>query len=251
MLLVLDIGNTTIHGGLFQAGALYQAFRFPTPTSHRRLPLMRKLKKVLKGLGTDCETIEGAIFCSVVPALDRVVSDVLSGLCGKRPKQITHTAKSKVKNALAIPAQLGADILVGAHQAVVQVGAPVIVIDMGTATTLTYIDADARLTGGVILPGVITSFADLVSKAAQLESVAFAKPAEVIGKDTATALQSGMYYGTLAQLNGLLEKLWAERGDCPVLLTGGLSAHLANDIVNAEYAPNLILNGLAGLYQAN
>ena len=147
---------------------------------------------------------------------------------------------------------MGADILVGAVGAVNKYQAPVITIDMGTAITICYVNSNKELLGGIILPGIKTSFNALFKKASKLEEVGIEKPMSVVGRDTASSIQSGMVYGMASTIDGLIRKVKEENGDAKVIITGGESRFILNVLEeNVIYDENLLLDGLKVMYYKN
>ena len=147
---------------------------------------------------------------------------------------------------------MGADILVGAVGAVNKYQAPVITIDMGTAITICYVNSNKELLGGIILPGIKTSFNALFKKASKLEEVGIEKPKSVVGRDTVSSIQSGMVYGMASTIDGLIRKVKEENGDAKVIITGGESRFILNVLEeNVIYDENLLLDGLKVMYYKN
>ncbi|MDD4387882.1 MAG: type III pantothenate kinase, partial [Bacilli bacterium] len=152
------------------------------------------------------------------------------------------------------PKQLGADILVGIVGGYCKYGAPLLVIDMGTAIKFFYLNQDKELLGGIIAPGIATSFSNLVSKASKLEGVKIDVPPSIIGKDTVTSIQSAMIYGTASMIDGIIRKIKKEMNNdkIKVIITGGesklIAPFLEEKVIHDE---NLILEGLSIIYYKN
>ncbi|MDD4000647.1 MAG: type III pantothenate kinase, partial [Bacilli bacterium] len=193
------------------------------------------------------------IIASVVPGLDIIFEKMINKYLGLEALFVGPGVKSGIHIRTDNPKQLGSDILVGVVAAYYKYGAPAIIIDMGTAITLFYVDEDKELHGGVIVPGIRTSYAGLFSKTSRLEEVRPEKPLNVIGKDTVTCIQSGMLYGTTSMLDGLIRKMKKEIGkNAVVVLTGGealaIKDFLEEDVI---YDQHLVLDGLRMIFNKN
>ena len=198
------------------------------------------------------EDVEGIIVASVVPQLDKTIERAFEKYLGKKAIFVGPGIKSGINIKLDNPKQLGADILVGAVGAVNKYQAPVITIDMGTAITICYVNSNKELLGGIILPGIKTSFNALFKKASKLEEVGIEKPKSVVGRDTVSSIQSGMVYGMASTIDGLIRKVKEENGDAKVIITGGESRFILNVLEeNVIYDENLLLDGLKVMYYKN
>lgn len=255
MILCTDIGNTNIVLGLFESKDSIlpiQKWRLHTNTNLTADEYSVKIMQLLEYAKINSTEIEGIIVSSVVPQLDLVFSNVFQKLFNKKVFFVGPGLKSGIKIKLDNPKQLGADLLVGAVAAVNKYGAPVIVIDIGTAATISYINANKEFLGGVIMPGIKTAYSGLFANTAKLESVKAAKPEKVIGKDTITSIQSGMVFGYASMMDGMIKKIKAEQGDAQVVMTGGETRHIL-DILEEKviYDDDLLLEGLKTLYTKN
>ncbi len=153
------------------------------------------------------------------------------------------------------PKHVGADLIVGAKGALHSVGAPVIVVDLGTATTIVAVDGDAVFQGGVIMPGINIAAKALADGAAQLSRIELAKPEHVICKETIPSIQSGLIYGNVGAVDYIVKRMKKELGESeniPVVATGGLSTMIADDSETITHVDkNLILDGLYHIYKAH
>lgn len=252
MLLCVDIGNTSIVLGLYKDDSLIESFRIQTNIYQTADEYGIKILSILDKLNFKKEKIDGIMISSVVPQLDTTFKLLSKKYFNLDSKFVGPGIKSGINIRIDNPKELGADLLVGAVGAVNKYGAPVIVVDMGTATTLFYINDKCEFLGGMILPGIKTSFNALFQKASKLEEVAISTPKNVICKDTVGCLQSGMTYGMASMIDGAIRKMKEEAGNSKVIITGG-EARYINSVLEEEviYDENLLLDGLKILYNKN
>lgn len=252
MLICIDIGNTNIVFGLYEDNKLVESFRFQTDIYQTIDEYSIKLMQTLNALNVKKEDIEGVIAASVVPQFDKTIERAFEKYFDKKVIFVGPGIKSGINIKLDNPKQLGADILVGAVGAINKYNAPAIVIDMGTAITFCYVNDRKELLGGIILPGIKTSFNALFKKASKLEEVGIETPKNVVGRDTVSSIQSGMVYGMASTIDGLVRKLKKENGDAKVVITGGEARFILN-VLEEEviYDDNLLLDGLKVLYEKN
>lgn len=211
------------------------------------------IKNVLSLYGEDAKDIEDCIISSVVPSVGASVSNAVSKLCEIVPMMIGPGVKTGLNIKIDNPAQLGADLVAGAVGALSKYTLPCIVIDMGTASTISVIDKNGSFLGGVIAAGVNLTLKALAENTAQLTSIHIEAPRSVIGSNTVDCMKSGLVYGTAAMLDGLLERIENELSDsAAVVATGGLAKeiipHCNHTIV---YDENLLLEGLREIYYKN
>lgn len=252
MLLCVDIGNTSIVLGLYDEKKLVQSFRLQTNIYQTSDEYAIKILSILDNNKINRNDIDGIMISSVVPQLDSVFSALCKKYFNIDAKFVVPGIRSGINIRIDNPKELGADLLVGAVGAVNKYGAPIIVIDMGTAITLVYVNKDKELLGGAILPGLKTSFNALFQKASKLEEVGIAKPNKVIGRDTVSSIQSGMTYGLASMLDGIIKKMKEEQGEAKVVLTGGEARFIITSMEEeAIYDENLLLDGLRILYNKN
>ena len=211
------------------------------------------IKNVLSLYTEDAKDIEDCIISSVVPSVASSVSNAVSKLCEIVPLMIGPGVKTGLNIKIDNPAQLGADLVAGAVGALSKYTLPCIVIDMGTATTISVIDKNGSFLGGVIAAGVNLTLKALAENTAQLTSIHIEAPRSVIGSNTVDCMKSGLVYGTAAMLDGLLERIEDELSyPAAVVATGGLAKeiipHCNHTIV---YDENLLLEGLREIYYKN
>jgi type III pantothenate kinase len=201
----------------------------------------------------DRHGIEGSIISSVVPSVTGTVQKAVLQYLGITAMLVRHDMNTGLEFALPEPEKLGSDLIVDAVAAVNEYPLPLIVIDMGTATTLSVVDRQRRYLGGAIMPGVGVSHDSLVSRTAQLPDIALTPPERVISNHTVDCMKSGLLYGTASALDGLVERMQAELGEpCTVVATGGLAGTVV-PLCTCKMVTDddLLLKGLMILYHKN
>jgi type III pantothenate kinase len=253
MLLAIDLGNTTTVIGLFADEALVNHWRISTRWPQTSDELGVVFKQLLDSQATYASQIEAAIISSVVPPL----TDSLVSMCERyfniKPLLVDSSLELGLILCYDNPREVGADRLVNAVAAYERYGGPLIIVDFGTATTFCVISSEGEYLGGCIVPGVNISAEALYRSTAQLPKVEIAKPPRVIGKDTVTSIQSGLFYGCISLVDGMIERIGAELGSVPkAVATGGLAervGHYSKYI--KEIDPWLTLKGLRSVYERN
>ncbi len=253
MLLAIDIGNTNITLGAFEDSALSFTARLATDSMKTADQYAVEIKNLLSLYGLEPEGIEDCIIASVVPAVGKSVSQAVSKLCHIVPLMLGPGVKTGLNIKIDNPAQLGADLVAGAVGALDAYTTPCVVIDMGTASTVSVLDKKGTFLGGVIAAGVRLTLKALAENTAQLSAIGIEAPPSVIGANTTECMQSGLVYGTAAMIDGLLERITEELGESPtVVATGGLSKEIiAHCKANILYDENLLLEGLRVIYEKN
>lgn len=253
MLLVLDMGNTNITVGVFDGDRLVVESRLATDFRKMEDEYAMKLADILRLYDLRREDIDGAIFSSVVPSLDRALRNAIRKVADVTPLQIGPGIKSGINIRIDNPAQLGADLLVGAVATVAKYGTPCLLWDLGTATKVSVIDRDGAYRGGAILPGVRTSLDSLSRAAALLPAVSIEVPPTVIGTNTVDCMASGTVFGTACIIDGMSDRIEEELGyPTTVVATGGLAAEIVPQCRRKIlHDPALLLHGLRLLYQKN
>lgn len=253
MLLAIDIGNTNITLGAYNSNILTFTARLATETRKTDDQYAVEIKQLLSLYNIGTDDIEDCIISSVVPAVGKSISRAVSKLC----QIVALTLGPGVKTGLNIkidnPAQLGADLVAGAVGAIDAYKMPCVVIDMGTASTISVLDKQGTFLGGIIAAGVRLTLKALAENTAQLTSIPIEAPKSVIGTNTTESMQSGLVLGTASMIDGLLEKIIEELGEVPtVVATGGLSKEvIAHCKTNIIYNENLLLEGLRVIYEKN
>lgn len=253
MLLALDLGNTNITIGIFEQGELLLESRIATDRQKMEDQYAVELLDILRLYRLNVSDFEGAIISSVVPPLNQVIRRAVEKVTGVVPMVVGPGTKTGINIRIDNPAQLGADLLVGAVSAVAQYGAPCIVWDLGTATTVSVIDKDGTFRGGTIMAGVGVSIASLVARASQLPQISLEAPEKVIGTNTVASMQSGAVYGTAAMIEGMSERIEEELGyPATLVITGGLGSEIASHCKKRViYNDTLLLHGLYSIYEKN
>lgn len=243
MILVCDIGNTNITAGLFRGKRLVYKTKFPTSKVKR---LRRLLNQNLSLKGIVFSQIEAIVICSVVPRALTSLKASFKSLKNIPVYCLGENLAAPIKNLYARPKQVGQDRLVNAYAAARFYGAPLVVIDFGTAVTLDVISKNREYLGGMILPGLELSLDALSARAALLPKVKLARPKEFIGRDTKSSMLSGVVYGFAALTDGLSQRIKKKIGDsAKVIGTGGninLMAQYCQSLDKID--PDLTLKGL-------
>ena len=250
MLLALDVGNTNVTIGVYDGEELLFVSRMATDSARMEDQYAIELLDILGLHKVDREAITGAVLSSVVPKLTEYISAAVKRIFGFRPLVVSYESLEGLKISIRHPETTGPDLIAGYVAAKELYGCPCIVIDMGTATTITVIDKDGALLGGGIVPGVGISLDALTSRAALLSSISLDTPAHVIGRDTVECLQSGMVYGTASMLDGFCDRIEEELGyPCRVVATGGLAGQVVRCCRRkVELSDTLLLDGLKLIY---
>ena len=253
MILVIDIGNTNIVAGCVEGKNI--PFRERLSTAHRatRLEYSVLLKTAFDMYGIDYRDIEGAIISSVVPSVTNIVREAIEKLCGINVMVVGPGVKTGISIVIDNPAQLGSDLVVDAVAGLEEYPLPQIIVDMGTATTVSVINKEKQFLGGAILPGVAVSHEALIGRTSQLPKVAFEKPKKIIGSNTIDSIKSGILYGNAGAIEGIVDRFEEELGEkCCVIATGGLAKVIVplckRDIIVDE---DLLLKGLMLIYEKN
>ena len=253
MILAIDIGNTNIVIGCIERDKIL--FNERVSTNHRATDLEYaiQIKTIIEIHNIDGNGFEGAVMSSVVPSVTGVVARAVKKLLDIDTLIVGPGIKTGLRILTDNPAQLGSDLVVDAVAGVNFYKAPLIIIDMGTATTMSVIDKDNNYLGGVIIPGMRTSLDALVSGAAQLPKIRLAETDTVIGRHTAECMQSGIMNFTASGIDGCIERIQDELGcKCTVVATGGL-AGLVTPLCKQQiiYDDDLLLKGLMVIYRKN
>ncbi|TRZ49172.1 type III pantothenate kinase [bacterium] len=246
MLLAIDIGNTNINLGLFSGRRLKKRCFIPTKEKNY-CPRLNKF------LGKRKKTIQDVIICSVVPKSSQALAKDLKRLFGKRPIIIGKDINVPIKNLYRRPRQVGQDRLVNAYAASMLYGAPLIVVDFGTAVTFDVISKNKEYLGGMILPGLGISLDSLAEKTALLPRITLSRPREFIGRDTKNSMLSGIVYGFAAMTDDLASRIKRIIGrKAKVIATGGNIGLMANYCRKIDKIdPDLTLKGLALICNRN
>ena len=253
MILAIDIGNTNIVIGCIDENKTYFVERLRTDSSKTAREYALDLKNVLELYGITREDLNGSIVASVVPPVSTTIRQAMEKVTGQKPLMVGPGVRTGLNIKVDNPASVGADLIVAAVAAVRDYPAPLIIIDMGTATTMTVVDRNGNYIGGVIIPGLQVALDSLVNRAAQLTKISLDVPSQVIGRNTLNCMQSGSLYGTAAMIDGMIDRMEAELGEpATVVATGGLARFvmpLCNHQIQMD--DGLLLKGLWIIYQKN
>ncbi len=253
MLLAVDIGNSHIVVGLFRNSEMLADWRIST----RREATSDELGAVLRALFAEAKIdhreVDGMIVASVVPDLDEVLTTTSRKYFSCEPLFVGPGVKTGMPILYENPREVGADRIVNAVAAMARYGAPVIVLDFGTATTFDVVGPGGEYLGGVIAPGLGVSAEALFNKAARLHRVDMRKPSAVIGRSTEQSIRSGLFYGYAALVEGMVRRIRSELGeDAPVVATGGLAPIFEPEMdFLREIDPRLTLEGLRLVWEKN
>lgn len=256
MLLAIDIGNTNIALGVFHGNKKKKNFNYSLLTSWRLTTLLSatmdeygiKILELMRHTEIKKREIEAIAIASVVPTLTSVFKEGSKKYFKLTPWIIGENLKIGMTNLYEDPKEVGADRIVNAMVSYSKFGAPLIVVDFGTATTFDCVSKKGDYLGGIIVPGPILSAESLYLHTAKLPRVELAKSNHLIGKNTVESIQSGLYFGYLSLVDGIVERLRAELGEeCRVVATGGLAFLMAEDskyIKRELVFPDLTLEGV-------
>ncbi|MBQ6376058.1 MAG: type III pantothenate kinase [Lachnospiraceae bacterium] len=253
MLLAIDIGNTNIVLGCLDEETICFRERLSTDHSKTALEYALSFKNVLELHGIAPEDISGAIVASVVPPITELMTEALGKFLPCRVRIVGPGLKNGLNIRMDNPAQVGADLIVGAVAGIHDYPCPLALIDMGTATTVCVIDQDKTYIGGMILPGLRVSLDSLTSRTSQLPRIGLDPPKRLIGKNTVECMKSGILYGSASMLDGILDRIEAELGmEVTAVATGGLAGRIVplciHEIVLDD---DLLLRGLRYIYEKN
>ena len=249
-ILTIDIGNSNICIGCVNDHQVEFVERMHSDRNKTDLEFAVLVKMVLDLHEVELNGLDGSIISSVVPPLTDLLCRAIEKLTGIRSLIVGPGIKTGMQ---ILPQGVGADLVVGAVAAIEHYGAPAIIIDMGTATTMTVVDENRNFIGGIICPGVALALQSLESSAAQLPHIQMTAPKKVINTDTAESMQAGVVYGNAGTIDALIDRMHTELGyDTNVIASGGLAPlivpHCCHDIIIDD---ELLLKGLDTLFYKN
>ncbi len=253
MLLAIDIGNTNIVIGCLKDDEILFNARIATDRLRTSDQYGVEIKNMLEAFGVKREDITDCIIASVVPPVFNSVYTGVIKVIGKQPMVVGPGLKTGLNIHVDIPSQVGSDLIVAAVAALHEYPAPLVLIDLGTATTIEVIEPENVFIGGLIFPGVMVSLDSLTNRAAQLPGISLDKPKQVVGKNTVDCMRSGMMYGTAAMLDGVIDRIAEELGHTSTIVaTGGLAQFITplckHEIILEK---DLLLKGLNIIYKKN
>ena len=254
MIICLDIGNTNIKYAIFDGDKLVLSFRVATEHKKTSDEYGGQLISILSNNKIKPENITGGIISSVVPQLDYTIERMFNTYLNIKPLQLAPGIKTGMNLKVDNAKEVGADRVVNNVSAVRKYGAPLIIIDFGTATTFNVIDSKGDFIGGVIAPGIKGSLDSLVNGTAKLPRVEIERPSSVIGKNTITNMQSGIVFGFAGLVEYIVKKIKRELKceNVKTVVTGGFSEVIAKEISCIDHVDKLLtLEGLKYLYDLN
>lgn len=253
MILAIDIGNTNIVIGCIDGEKVCFVERVSTNLAKTELEYVVEFRTLFELYHIGMEEITGSIISSVVPPLNNIIKNGLEKMFHQAPLVVGPGLKTGLNILMDNPAQLGSDLVVNAVAGLHYYGAPIVMIDMGTATTISVVDEKKNYIGGMILPGVKVSLDSLVNRTSQLPRISLEPPKKVIGRNTIDCMKSGIVMGQAACLDGMVERIFDELGyEAPVVATGGLAGSIVPYCKKKIVCDNeLTLKGLGLIYHKN
>jgi type III pantothenate kinase len=253
MILAIDVGNTNIVLGCIEAGKIEHIVRLHTDANQTDAEYAVKLKQLFDLYGVRAADFEGAIYSSVVPPINRALLAAVRAVTGLDCMVVGPGIKTGLNLRVDDPGTVAGDLVVGAVAAIHCYGSPALVMDLGTATTITVIDRDNGFRGGAIMPGVKLGMAALASGTSLLPDISIAAPKKVIGTNTVDCMRSAAVYGTAAAIDGMIDRMEEELGyPCRHVATGGLAQAIVaccrHEIVCDD---DLLLKGLWIIWEKN
>ncbi len=253
MILTIDIGNSNIVLGGVEGDEIRFEARLRTDATKTSDEYCIDLKMILEVYGVSKSDIEGTIIASVVPQVLNSMQTAVKKLTGKAALVVGPGLKTGLNIQIENPGQTGADLVVGAVAALREHKAPLIVVDMGTATTMMVLDKNSAFVGGCIMPGVKISLDALTDRTALLPGLQLDQPKKAIGRNTIDCMRSGIMLGAACMIDGMIQRMEEELGyETTVIATGGIAKFVVpmcrRPII---YDKDLIVKGLAALYRDN
>ncbi len=253
MILTIDIGNTNIVVGGIDKDKTHFIERISTVRTKTELEYAIDIKLLLDINKIKADQIEGGIISSVVPQITNIVKIAAEKILKTEVMVLAAGVKTGLNIKIDNPAQLGADLVANAVAGINNYPVPLIIIDMGTATTLSVVDEKKQYIGGMILPGPRISLDALTARASQLSGISLEAPKNIVGKNTIECMKSGIVYSNAAAMDGMIERIEEEIGSkATVVATGGLAKsiipHCKREVILDE---ELMLKGLYIIYEKN
>ena len=253
MILAIDVGNTNIVVGCIDDRKTYFIERLSTNRTKTELEYAVDLKNVLDIYHIKKTEIEGCIISSVVPQITNIVKLAAEKILKKNAIVLGPGVKTGLNIMMDNPGQLGADLVANAVAGLNEYPVPFIVIDMGTATTVSVVNNKKQYIGGMIMPGVQISLDALTTRASQLSGISIEEPKKIIGKNTVDCMKSGILYGNAAAVDGIIDRIEEELGQkVTVIATGGMSRKIIPHCKRKMIMDgDLLLKGLQIVYEKN
>ena len=253
MILTIDVGNTNVVLGCVEDGVVVSRSRLATNTSDLPNDYAMKMRQSFAFDSIDYHEFEWAILSSVVPQVNRAIRSAVRKLTGLECIIVGAGIKTGVNVKIDDPGTLAGDLITGTVGALSMYQPPIIIVDMGTATTIVAVDKDGAYIGGAIVPGVNLSFEALSQGTSLLPNISIEAPRKCIATNTVDSMKSGAVFGTAAMVDGMIDRMEEELGQsATVVATGGLSGGIIPYCKHEiKHEPDLLLKGLAILYQKN
>lgn len=253
MILAIDVGNTNIVLGCSDGENIYFKGRLATDMQKTEMEYAVMFKNIFDIYDVDLSRLEGAVMSSVVPPLNKVLSRAVHAVTGFVPLEVDIHKNTGLTTDVDSAEEIGSDLIVEAAAAIERYKLPIVIIDMGTATTFWVINKQGTLCGGAFMPGVKISQEALSERTSKLPGISFSDVSKVIGKNTVDCMKSGMVYGNAAMIDGMLDRIEAELGEkLTAVATGGLAGgiikHCRRSVILDD---DLLIRGLWIIYQKN
>ncbi|MEA4973285.1 MAG: type III pantothenate kinase [Candidatus Metalachnospira sp.] len=253
MILVLDIGNSNIVVSGLEGESVVFSGRMKTDKNESTEDIAAHIDFILKLNNIDAVSVEGAIFSSVVPCINDKAESAIEKLTGKKPLIAGKTADYGLNILMDNPQRVGEDMLVDTVAALNQYEPPMLIFDLGTASTCSVIDKDGSYVASIIAPGAAISLKALSENTAKLPKIKLEAPKSILAKNTEESMKSGVIYGNAAMIDGLSERVFKELGyRAKIIATGGIACLIVpycnNEII---YEPDLLTKGLGILWEKN
>lgn len=253
VIFVFDVGNTNIVLGVYNQDELKHHWRIETNRNKTEDEYGMMIKELFDHVNLSFSEIDGIIISSVVPPIMFSLERMCEKYFHVKPLVVGPGIKTGLNIKYENPREVGADRIVNAVAAIHEYGSPLIIVDFGTATTYCYINEQKQYLGGAIAPGIGISTEALYSRAAKLPRIEIARPDDIIGKNTVAAMQAGILFGYVGQVEGIVQRMKAQSKEIPtVIATGGLAPLIAKESECIDVVdPFLTLKGLQLIYKRN
>lgn len=253
MLFALDVGNSNIAVGVYEKNELVHHWRIETNRNRTEDEYGMIVRSLLDHVDIKFSDIKGIIISSVVPPIMFSLEKMCHKYFGLKPLIVGPGIKTGLNIKYDNPREVGADRIVNAVAGIHLFGGPLIIVDFGTATTYCYINEHNQYIGGAIAPGIAISTEALYSKAAKLPRIEIVKPNEIIGKNTVSAMQAGILYGYVGQVEGIVNRMKEQSDVLPkVIATGGMASLISKESNAIDHIePFLTLKGLQLIFERN